>query len=122
MRRNLLDASSFFLAALNVINQQRQRRQIVWAGEGPTCSNLTEQVGLIDIGPRGRKRTQPSLGVVEHDAVFAPVLFACRQHEALSAPRMERVRNLELYAGLSVSTNCSPGLERKARTSEASGM
>jgi len=99
------------MAVLDVSNQGRQRRQIVWAREGPTCGYLAECVDLIDIRPRGRQRTQSSLNVIEHDAVFAPVLPARRQNETLATPGMKGVRYFKLYARLSNHTNCSPGLE-----------
>ena len=42
-------------------------------------------------------RAQPPLGVEEHHPVLAPVLLARGQHQALTVPGMERVRDFNLY-------------------------
>lgn len=59
-------------------------------------------IGLIVGWPRQAEK-RGGIGLV--DAIL----------EAPAAPRMKRVRDLELYMRSSVRTNCSPGLERTLR-------
>ena len=119
MRRNSLDASEPLASPPHLVDQGCQVRQIVKPQERPAARGLAEQVGLVNVGPRREHRAKSARLVEEHHPVFAPVPSARSHHEALAAPRMERMGDLELYARSNIRTRCSCGLTRRARSRPA---
>ena len=107
------------MASIDLSDHRGQFDKIVDPHEGTIRGGSGKLFGLIDIGPGRQQRAQPSLAVEEHDAVFAPVLLARGHNEALAAPRMERMRDFDLYARLSTRMGCTRGSTRKGSSSPA---
>lgn len=81
----------------DLFDQRSQMQEIVRAQPCAAGRALSERVGFINVGPGREQRAQPTLIVEEHHPIFAPVLLTRGQHEAAATPRVERVRDFELY-------------------------
>jgi hypothetical protein len=98
MRRNLLDITApAHVPTLDLADQRHERQQVVCADKCAARSSLGPSVRRIYVGPLRRQRAQPSQGVEEHHTVLTPVLLARGQHQALTLPGMEGVRDFNLY-------------------------
>src|SRR4029450_1636775 len=120
MGRNSLDPPEPLASAPHLVDQGCQVRQIVRSQERLATRGLAEHVGLVNVGPRREDRAKSARLVEEHHPVFAPVLSARSHHDALAAPRMERMGDLELYAPPNTRPSCSSGPTRTAKPSASS--
>ena len=85
-----------------LVLQTRQRGVHVLRSDGERLADHLDgpdlpSVRRIHVGPLRRHRAQPPLGVEEHHTILTPVLLARGQHQALTVPGMEGVRDFNLY-------------------------
>ncbi len=98
MRRNLLDIPApAQVPTLDLADQRHEHQQVVRADKCAARSSLGPSVRRIHVGPLRRHRAQPPPGVEEHHTILTPVLLARGQHQALTVPGMEGVRDFNLY-------------------------
>jgi hypothetical protein len=66
------------------VDQPTQLAQQVGAEEGATRADRDHQIGLVNIRPLKRQRTQTSLGTQIRDAIPTPVVAHREEIKALS--------------------------------------
>jgi hypothetical protein len=99
------------------IDQRAQLAQQIGTKEGSVSADPHHQIGLVDICPLERQRTQTSVGTQIRNAISTPVVANSKELEALALQRMERVSNSENSCA-ETSTICnaqfSPTANKKA--------
>jgi len=72
-------------------NQRRQRQEILHAKARPAPTDLEVGVGRLVICPAHGYRHEPSVGLLDGDAVLAPEPLGDDEREGLAAEGMKRV-------------------------------
>ena len=105
MRRNLLyDPLAVFSSKL--LHQLNQLDQVLVAKEASSAGHRHKRIFRRHRGPARWKGAQPSLGIVEVDAVLAPVVAIRNQLELLASQRMVWVNDFKNGIGM-VAMRCS---------------
>jgi len=102
------------------INQRAQLAQQIGTKEGSVSAERHHQIGLVDICPLERQRTQPSVGIQIRDAISTPVVANSKEFEALAFQRMERVCDSENSCP-ETPTICNAQFSPKVALNPASG-
>ena len=96
------------------IDQRAQLAQQIGTKEGSVSADRHHQIGLVDICPLERQRTQTSVGTQIRNAISTPVVANIKEFEALALQRMERVCDSENSCA-ETSTICNARFSPRAR-------
>jgi hypothetical protein len=102
------------------IDQRAQLAQQIRTKEGSVSADRHHQIGLVDICPLERQRTQTSVGTQIRNAISTPVVANSKEFEALALQRMERVCDSENSCA-ETSTICNARFSPKAALNLVSG-
>ena len=102
------------------INQRAQLAQQIGTKEGSLSADRHHQIGLVDICPLERQRTQTSVGTQIRNAISTPVVANIKEFEALALQRMERVCDSENSCA-ETSTICNAQFSPKGASNPVSG-
>ena len=98
------------------IDQRAQLAQQIGTKEGSVSADRHHQIGLVDICPLERQRTQTSVGTQIRNAISTPVVGNSKEFEALALQRMERVCDSENSCA-ETSTICNTSFSPKGALS-----
>ena len=98
------------------IDQRAQLAQQIGTKEGSVSADRHHQIGLVDICPLERQRTQTSVGTQIRNAISTPVVANSKEFEALALQRMERVCDSENSCA-ETSTICNTSFSPKGALS-----